>query len=114
MLVTLRAAVIVGGLAAATAANACDVTCPLDNRCMVFTGNTDTEWGKLVWQYRCPGGHVNWVAKGANRPASQRSCDVECQYDNMCMTFTGETRSDWGKLLRKYRCPGGHAAWVVP
>ncbi|MFO7885539.1 MAG: hypothetical protein R6U68_12005, partial [Desulfobacteraceae bacterium] len=28
------------------------------------------------------------------------------------MYFTGETRTEWGKLQKMYKCPSGHAWWV--
>lgn len=39
--------------------------------------------------------------------------DVTCPIDNSSMYFTGETRVEMGKLLKKYRCPMGHTAWIV-
>jgi hypothetical protein len=38
---------------------------------------------------------------------------VTCPLDDMMMIWTGQTRSAWGKLLYEYRCPAGHASWVV-
>jgi hypothetical protein len=48
------------GLAFASAVYA-SVTCPIDNMSMYFTGNTTTEMGKLLKEYKCPNGHTNWV-----------------------------------------------------
>jgi len=28
------------------------------------------------------------------------------------MYFTGETKTDWGKLFYLYKCPSGHAWWI--
>ncbi len=36
-----------------------------------------------------------------------------CQLDNTSMYFTGNTKLEWGKLLKEYKCPNGHTAWVV-
>lgn len=39
------------------------VECPLDNMSMYFTGKTRTEMGKMLYEYKCPSGHVTWVVQ---------------------------------------------------
>lgn len=36
-----------------------------------------------------------------------------CPIDELHMWFTGETKTDSGKLLMKYKCPKGHLVWVI-
>jgi hypothetical protein len=50
-------------LALSGLAIAASVQCPIDNMNMVFTGQTKSEGGKLLYQYRCPSGHTTWVVK---------------------------------------------------
>jgi len=38
--------------------------CPICGLSMYWTGKTDVEWGKLMYQYRCPAGHVYWFPAG--------------------------------------------------
>ena len=35
-----------------------------------------------------------------------------CMTCGSSMYFTGETRVDWGKLQKLYKCPSGHAWWI--
>lgn len=58
-----RRIVILGALIVASAAYAYGATCPIDNLGMVFTGKARTEMGKLLYEYRCPSGHVTWVVQ---------------------------------------------------
>ena len=44
-------------------AYAMNVICPIDNFSMMWTGQTQTEWGKMLYQYKCPGGHITWVVQ---------------------------------------------------
>lgn len=37
--------------------------CQLDNTAMYFTGKSRTEYGKLLYQYKCPNGHIAWVVQ---------------------------------------------------
>jgi len=37
--------------------------CPIDGGSTYFTGQTKVVSGKLLYQYRCPQGHINWVVK---------------------------------------------------
>lgn len=50
-------------VATAFAVYAAFVNCPIDNMSMYFTGKTTTEMGKLLYQYKCPNGHVTWVVQ---------------------------------------------------
>ena len=34
--------------------------CPICNGTMMWTGKTKTEWGKLLKEYKCPVGHIEW------------------------------------------------------
>lgn len=34
--------------------------CPICSGTMMWTGETATEWGKLLKEYKCPVGHVEW------------------------------------------------------
>ena len=36
-----------------------------------------------------------------------------CQYDNLQLYFTGQTKVEWGKIVKLYKCPAGHAYWIV-
>lgn len=38
--------------------------------------------------------------------------DVACPSCSMTMTWTGETKTEWGKLFKLYKCPAGHAYWI--
>ena len=42
---------------------AADVTCPIDDFAMYFTGKTKVVSGKMLLQYRCPSGHITWVVQ---------------------------------------------------
>ena len=133
--------------------------CPLCSGTMIWTGDTKTEWGKLVYKMRCPSNHVSWEVDnsrnssssetqtsstsnygvinnnrnssygssnnsknssyGNNRSSSNSTQNsysrenVKCQYDSFSMYFTGETKTEFGKLLYKYKCAGGHIVWKV-
>jgi hypothetical protein len=39
------------------------VNCPIENFSMYFTGKTRTEMGKLLYEYKCPNGHVTWIVQ---------------------------------------------------
>lgn len=54
-------AIIVLGLA--TIVYAASVNCPIDSMSMYFTGNTRTEMGKLLYEYKCPNSHTAWVVQ---------------------------------------------------
>lgn len=43
------------------AAYAFGVSCPLDGMSMTFTGKTQSDSGKILQEYKCPRGHVQWV-----------------------------------------------------
>ena len=59
----LKTFLMVAALGMAAAAYAALVTCPIDNMNMIFTGQTTTEMGKMLFQYRCPVGHTAWVVQ---------------------------------------------------
>jgi len=54
---------VVAALCVAAAAYAASVNCPIDQMSMYFTGKTTTEMGKLLYEYKCPNGHTNWVVQ---------------------------------------------------
>jgi hypothetical protein len=37
-----------------------NVTCPIDDMAAYFTGTTRVVDGTLLYQYRCPRGHIMW------------------------------------------------------
>jgi hypothetical protein len=89
--------------------------CPLCSSTMIWTGKTQTEWGKLVYEMKCSSGHISWEVDERSNIRDFRqssfSNSLKCQYDKSSMIWTGETKTEWGKLLKKYRCPAGHIAW---
>lgn len=86
--------------------------CPLCTGTMMWTGETASEWGKLTYKMKCPYGHVSWEVDEINNSSYRNNNDGNaCQYDGSSMYFTGKTKSEWGKLLKEYKCPYGHAAW---
>lgn len=36
-----------------------------------------------------------------------------CQYDDMQLVWTGQVKTEWGKLVKLYKCPAGHAYWIA-
>jgi hypothetical protein len=36
-----------------------------------------------------------------------------CQYDHHVLHFSGETKVEYGKLAKLYKCPEGHGYWLV-
>lgn len=48
-------------LLSAIAVYAFGVSCPLCNASMIWTGQTQFEYGKMLKQYRCPAGHTFWM-----------------------------------------------------
>lgn len=48
-------------LLSAVAAYALGVSCPIDGMSMIFTGKTQSDSGKILQEYKCPRGHVQWV-----------------------------------------------------
>ena len=49
---------------------------------------------------------VLWVVSGLAIAAER------CPTCGGLMYFTGETRTDWGKLFYLYKCPSGHTWWI--
>ena len=45
----------------AVAAYALGVSCPIDGMSMIVTGKTQSDSGKILQEYKCPRGHVQWV-----------------------------------------------------
>ncbi|MEI6970363.1 MAG: hypothetical protein WCL44_02500 [bacterium] len=76
-----------------------------------FTGVTKTEWGKILYMYKCPAGHAWWIpalsSTGASS-ANDSSTASTCPICGSSVFFTGETYTEWGKLFRVYKCPSGH------
>ena len=95
--------------------------CPLCGTNMTWTGDTQTEWGKLVYKMKCVAGHISWEVDESNDRSKEESSstsstfnnDVKCQYDGYTMHFTGETKTEWGKLLKEYKYAAGHTVWVT-
>lgn len=54
---------IIAAIAACIATAALAAACPIDGLDMVFTGTTKTVDGKLLYQHRCPKGHVTWIVQ---------------------------------------------------
>ncbi len=97
-----------------------DVGCPSCSISMYWTGKTKTEWGKMFKLYKCPAQHAYWVPWETKKPKSyfdDGSTDWPYQYKNlnpscpvcgMDASWTGKTRTEWGKLKKFYKCPAGH------
>ncbi len=80
--------------------------CPSCGMSMIWTGETKTEWGKLLNLYRCPANHYYWIVSGRAERGS--SFGPTCPVCGMSASWTGETRIEWGKLQKIYKCPAGH------
>jgi len=89
--------------------------CALCGGNMMWTGETKTEWGKLVYEMKCPANHVSWeVDEQSKAPSNNRdSNSLSCQYDGSSMYFTGNTKIEWGKLLKEFKCHAGHITWAT-
>ena len=89
--------------------------CALCNNTMIWTGKSKTEWGKLVYEMKCPIGHISWEVDEQSRAPnnSRNSNSPSCQFDGSQMIFTGKTKVEWGKLLKEHKCPSGHIAWIT-
>lgn len=85
--------------------------CPLCNGIMIWSGKSQTEWGKLVYEMKCPTGHTSWEVDDFNNSSSRSINKNGCQYDGNAMIWTGKTKIEWGKLLKEYKCPIGHIEW---
>ena len=73
---------------------------------MYFTGETKTEWGKLLYLNKCPAGHAYWYP--ATPPKTSKYVQNPCPLCGMETYFTGEVRVEFGKLQKIYKCPAGH------
>jgi hypothetical protein len=87
--------------------------CKYDNSTMTWTGNTKVEWGKLTKEYKCPVGHTSWIVEENSYTPPSHSLGPTCQYDNTSLYFTGNTKVEWGKLVKEYKCPVGHTYWLA-
>ena len=83
-------------------------SCPSCGMSMIWTGNTTTEWGKILQEYRCPAGHEYWYPMSSGGMGGTRNVGPECPVCGMSAIWTGETYVEWGKLMKVYRCPAGH------
>jgi Zn-finger nucleic acid-binding protein len=109
--------------------------CPACGGNLYWTGETKTEWGKILKLERCPAGHQYWVTTQQEAQDNQRgnsggfgsghfgndndepnnsytSGTVTCPLCGGSMYFTGRTKIEWGRMLKIYRCPAGHEAVV--
>jgi hypothetical protein len=41
------------------------------------------------------------------------AANYKCQYDNLPLYFTGQTKVENGKLVKRYKCASGHKYWIV-
>jgi hypothetical protein len=48
-------------LLSAWTAYAFGVVCPIDGMAMIYTGKTQSDSGRILQEYKCPRGHVQWV-----------------------------------------------------
>ena len=39
------------------------IKCPIDSLVMTWTGKTRTEMGKMLHQYKCVNGHIQWIVQ---------------------------------------------------
>lgn len=124
--------------------------CPSCNGDMVWTGETKTEWGTILYLHKCAASHQYWFKtiadsksnKSSSDSTSSRSSygtnygssygssygnkkseadensqsksrfssdkDSECPVCGRSLTWTGKTKTEWGKLLKIYKCTAGH------
>ena len=80
--------------------------CPSCRMQMYFTGDTEMEWGKLLYKYRCPAGHEYWYPSSV--ATSNSYAKHPCAICGMESYFLGETKVEFGVLLKIYECPAGH------
>ena len=88
--------------------------CPLCSSIMSWTGNTNVEWGKLLFEMKCPAGHTSWEvdSKTNSLPNNRNKNNNDyCQLCGNYLVWTGDTKVEWAKLLKKYRCAAGHIVW---
>ena len=91
--------------------------CPTCNMSMYFTGETNTEWGKMRYLYRCPSGHEYYFSstsissdptRSTGSSSSHSYTSGDCPVCGMMAVFTGETYTEWGRLHYVYKCASGH------
>jgi hypothetical protein len=83
-----------------------DEICPSCSMSMFWTGETKTEWGKILKLYKCPAGHAYWIPMQSAQ--SPNTYAPSCPICGMSVYWTGETRVEWGKMQKIYQCPAGH------
>lgn len=90
--------------------------CQYDKFSMIWTGQTKVEWGKIAKEYQCILGHSFWIVEQSPRSSSSPptySSGPTCQYDNFSLMWTGETKIEWGQLVKQYRCLSDHIYWLT-
>lgn len=72
----------------------------------------------MLYEMKCPSGHISWVldtsksgSSSNSNSSNNRSSDNKCQICNFFLIYTGETRIEIGKILKKYKCSNGHINW---
>jgi len=80
--------------------------CPSCRMQMYSTGDTEMEWGKLLYKYKCPAGHEYWYPSSVAQSSSYAK--HPCALCGMESYFLGETKVEFGVLLKIYECPAGH------
>ena len=89
--------------------------CPSCNSNMIWTGETNVEWGQMFYLHECPAGHKYWFKslspKSEKRDTSTNSNYLQspkCPVCGITVIWTGETYIEWGKMFKVYECPAGH------
>jgi hypothetical protein len=83
---------------------------------MIWTGKTKTEMGKIAKLYRCPSGHEYWIVdqnNNNNNNQQPNNRNPRCQYDSNSLMWTGKTKTEYGKILKEYKCVTGHIYWLT-
>jgi predicted RNA-binding Zn-ribbon protein involved in translation (DUF1610 family) len=100
---------------AALAAFAASFKCPSCNGDMIWLGETKVEWGKLFYLHECLAGHRYWFQsssapseKSTPSARSGSSQSLKCPVCGSSAIWLGETKVEWGKLLKIHECPAGH------
>ena len=102
-------------LSLVTVAFAASFKCPSCNSSMIWTGETKIEWGKMFYLHECPAGHQYWF-KSSSAPSGESSPSngfnssqsLKCPVCGSSVIWTGETKIEWGKMFKIYKCPAGH------
>lgn len=97
-----------------------NVKCPSCSMNMYWLGDTKTEWGKMFKLYECSADHSYWMPwetkksndlydYGTSQPKKQSAkLNPSCPVCDMSVYWTGDTRTEWGKMQKIYKCPSGH------